>query len=76
MNKDEAEKWRDIAKNAIHKRDYEKALRFLHKSNKLFNSPEVDGLIKLWEMNLKNKSNGASSNHTTVKNSLTKRIFR
>lgn len=69
MNKDEAEKWKDIAKKAIANHDYEKAIRFLEKSNKLFPSPEADGLINLCQMNLKNRGSGnttASGNGSTT----------
>lgn len=61
MNKDEADKCRDIAKTAIHNRDYEKAMRFLTKSNKLFQSAETDGLINLCEMNLKSKPSSTNT---------------
>ena len=61
MNKDEAEKCREIAKKAIHNREYEKAIKFLNKSNKLLHSAENDGLIQLWEMNLKSKTSGTNA---------------
>ena len=61
MNKDEADKCRNIAKTAISNREYDKAMRFLLKSNKLFQSAETDGLISLCEMNLKSKTNHANA---------------
>ncbi|CAI2361583.1 unnamed protein product [Moneuplotes crassus] len=61
MNKDEAERCIDIARKAINKSDYHKAIRFLNKSKKLHPTPEADGLIQLCEMNLKHKPASAPS---------------
>lgn len=61
MNKDEADKCKEIAKKAIAEHNYEKALRFLHKSTKLFANSEAEGLIKLCELNMNNRKNGGNT---------------
>jgi tetratricopeptide (TPR) repeat protein len=53
MNKDEAEKCKNIARKAIANHDYEKAIRFLNKSLKLSPDNEATSLIQVCEMNLK-----------------------
>jgi DnaJ family protein B protein 12 len=65
MNKDEAEKWKNIAKEAIANHDYHKAIRFLGKSKKLFDTSEADGLITLCEMNLKNRGSAGDAKTET-----------
>eukprot|EP01035_Chromulina_nebulosa_P017578 gene17578-23146_t len=78
-NKDEAEKCRDIGIKAYQNKDYDKAIKFLDKSLKLYQLPDViawkekvrQAMSNNTQSNNNNQSNHKAKNNTSTKSNTT-----